>query len=212
LRLGEAQAATLRPLLDLYDRASRPTGLSPRALLERHAQAGPDGVLVMLGALVHRAGAGCTGAAHVTIGDFLAEVEDDCPGLVVVADMEAGLEHLSWAGGTLRSADLLLVVVDVTIKVLLTAARTTALARQLGIPEVAFVGNRVRPGDEVRLQEFAAAQGGVLLGALPDDDAVVAADRVGTSLLEHAPSAPSVTALDRLTDTLARRLAPRDAL
>ncbi len=42
--------------------------------------------------------------------------------------MEAGLEHLSWAGGTLRHVDMLLIVVQPTMKVLLTAARTHKLA------------------------------------------------------------------------------------
>ena len=48
--------------------------------------------------------------------------------------MEAGLEHLSWAGGTLRHVDLLLIVAQPQVKSLLTAARTVRLARQLGIP------------------------------------------------------------------------------
>ncbi|MGH9282364.1 MAG: hypothetical protein ACRD0S_05450 [Acidimicrobiales bacterium] len=64
----------------------------------------------------------------------------------MVADMEAGLEHLSWAGGTLRYVDVLLIVAEPQSKVLLTATRAHRLAHQLGIERVAFVGNRVRPG------------------------------------------------------------------
>jgi CO dehydrogenase nickel-insertion accessory protein CooC1 len=47
----------------------------------------------------------------------------------VVADMEAGLEHLPWAGGTLRHVDLLAIVALPQVKSLMTAARTIRLAR-----------------------------------------------------------------------------------
>lgn len=146
--------------------------------------------------------------AQVTVRDFLAGVEDDCPGTVVVADMEAGLEHLSRAGGTLRHVDLLLVVVDATHKVLLTAARTTALARQLGIAEIAYVANRARPGDAERVRSFTAEHGGELVAELPVDEAVPDADRLGVSVLDHAPHSPSVRGIEELAETLARRLAP----
>ncbi len=146
--------------------------------------------------------------AQVTVRDFLADVERDCPGTVVVVDMEAGVEHLSRAGGTLRNADLLLVVVQGTGKALLTAARTTVLARQLGIAEVAYVANRVRAGDQPRLEAFATEQGGVLIAALPEDAAIGGADRVGLSLVDHAPTAPSVAAIADLADALSRRIAP----
>ena len=74
--------------------------------------------------------------------DFIERIEGERPGTVVVADMEAGLEHLSWAGGTLRYVDMLLVVVQPTAKVMMTADRTHTLAMELGIPRIAFVGNR----------------------------------------------------------------------
>lgn len=66
--------------------------------------------------------------------DFIERIEKDLPGTFVVADMEAGLEHLSWAGGTLRYVDVLLVVVQPTSKVMMTADRTHKLALELGMP------------------------------------------------------------------------------
>lgn len=122
--------------------------------------------------------------------------------------MEAGLEHLSWAGGTLRHVDLLLVVVEPNAKVLLTAARIVALARQLGIPRTALVGNRTGPGDRPRLQEFADEQGCELLGAVPDDDALRLADRNGVCPLDAAPGAPAVEAIRDLACLLESRFLP----
>lgn len=119
--------------------------------------------------------------------------------------MEAGLEHLSWAGGTLRYVDALLLVAEPQSKVLLTARRAHRLASQLGIERVAFVGNRVRPGEEARLREFAASLDSDLLAVVPEDPAVVAADRAGHCLLDHAPGSPAVVAIERLADDLEER-------
>ncbi len=121
--------------------------------------------------------------------------------------MEAGLEHLTWAGGTLRRVDVLLVVVEPTAKVLMTAERTNALAGQLGIADVAFVANRVRDSDGPRLQAFAEAEGRKLLAAIPEDGAVGEADRRGVCLLDLAPDAPSVRAIEALAGRLEDRFA-----
>ncbi len=117
--------------------------------------------------------------------------------------MEAGLEHLSWAGGTLRHVDLLLIVAQPQAKSLMTAARTIRLARQLGIPRLGLVGSRSeRPGDEEVLSAFAVAHDLDLLAVIPRDDAVVAADRRGACVLDMSPEAPSVAAISRLADRI----------
>lgn len=120
--------------------------------------------------------------------------------------MEAGLEHLSWAGGTLRHADLLLVVAEPQAKSLITAQRTLALAAQLGIPDVRLVGNRIRDDrDEQRVRAFAAEKGATIAALLPYDETVVDADRAGRCILDTDPAAPSVQAIQRLAASLADR-------
>lgn len=128
------------------------------------------------------------------------------PDAVIIADMEAGLEHLSWAGGTLRHADLLLVIAEPQAKSLITARRTLALARQLGIPDVRLVGNRIRDDrDEQRVRAFADEEGVTLAALLPYDETVVDADRAGSCILDTDPAAPSVQAIEQLAGTLADR-------
>lgn len=127
--------------------------------------------------------------------------------------MEAGLEHLSWAGGTLRHVDLLLIVAEPQSKVLLTATRAHRLALQLGIERVAFVGNRVREGEEPRVREFAASLGAELVAVIPEDPAVRAADRAGRCPLDTAPDSAAVSAIQRLAGDLEERyLAPIEPL
>ncbi len=135
--------------------------------------------------------------------DFIERIEKDLPGTFVVADMEAGLEHLSWAGGTLRYVDLLLVVVQPTAKVMMTADRTHKLALELGIPRIAFLGNRATsPADVERMEAFAAERGCELLIAIPEDGAVPAADRASRCVLDTAPDSEAVQAIGRLAQRL----------
>ena len=135
--------------------------------------------------------------------DFIERIENDLPGTFVIADMEAGLEHLSWAGGTLRYVDLLLVVVQPTAKVMMTADRTHKLALELGIPRIAFLGNRATsPADVERMEAFAAERGCELLVAIPEDAAVPAADRASRCVLDTAPDSEAVRAIGRLAERL----------
>lgn len=135
--------------------------------------------------------------------DFIERIENDLPGTFVIADMEAGLEHLSWAGGTLRYVDMLMVVVQPTAKVMMTADRTHKLALELGIGRIGFIGNRATgPADVERMEAFAAERGCELLVAIPDDPAVPAADRASMCVLDSAPDCEAVSAIARLADRL----------
>ncbi len=137
--------------------------------------------------------------------DFIDQVEGELPGTVVIADMEAGLEHLSI--GTLRYIDMLLVVVQATAKTMMTADRTYKLALELGIPTVAFIGNRVRgPADEEQLRAFAADHDSELLAAIGEDDNVRWADAQSRCILDLAPDTAVVHAVGRLADELEGRL------
>ena len=102
---------------------------------------------------------------------------------VTVVDMEAGLEHLSRSGGTLAYADVLLVVMEPTHKAVLTAARTLALAEELGINRVYGVGSKAHlPDDADLLAQLASEHGIGLAGVVPYDPEVAHADREGTAL------------------------------
>lgn len=127
------------------------------------------------------------------------------PDVFVVADMEAGLEHLSWAGGTLRHADLLLVVLQPTAKVLLTADRMHRLAVELGIADIAFVANRAGEPDRPLLEEFARERGRDLLALIPEDDAVLQADQRALCILDWAPKSPAVQAIEGLAAAISAR-------
>ncbi|HET7487342.1 MAG TPA: hypothetical protein VFJ85_05390 [Acidimicrobiales bacterium] len=106
-----------------------------------------------------------------------AAIEEEAD--VTLVDMEAGLEHLSRSGGTLAYADVLLMIMEPSRKSILTAGRTIALARELGIPLVYGVGNKARPGDSEFFESVCAEYGVPLAGVIPHDTDVVESDRSG---------------------------------
>lgn|GEM_PF-2559580 len=133
--------------------------------------------------------------------------ENDLGEVVVIADMEAGLEHLSWAGGTLRHVDMLLIVAEPYVKSLVTATRTCALAAQLSIPRVALVANRVN-SDDNDIEAFAAAEDLEIIARIPEDGDVRRAERAGRCVLDHAPESAAIREIDKLGRELEARLRP----
>ena len=113
---------------------------------------------------------------------------------LTVTDMEAGLEHLK--RGTLEHADTLLVVVEPYFKSLEAAGRIAELARNLGVPAVYAVANKVQSArDEAAIREFCAAKELPVVAVVPLDPDVVEAERQGRAPLDLAPDAAAVAAI-----------------
>ena len=135
-----------------------------------------------------------------------AAIEEEAD--ITLVDMEAGLEHLSRSGGTLAYADVLLMIMEPSRKSILTAARTIALARELGIPQVYGVGNKARLPDDLEFFESVAAEYAVpLAGIVPHDADVVEADRRGHILIEGKGD-PVKDAVREIIDFVDRALVP----
>ena len=150
-------------------------------LIAEYGRPTPAGVTLLSAIRVTEAGAGCTCGGHATVrsllSDVLAETAD-----VTIVDMEAGIEHLSRAGGTLAYVDALFVVVEPSRKSVITATRTAALAEELGIPRVMAVGNKARDGgDADYLWRELTGSGMTVIAVLPYQQSVVEADRAGTA-------------------------------
>src|SRR5262249_14296962 len=137
--------------------------------------------------------------AHAAVRHLLGGLLEEKQ-VVTVIDMEAGLEHLS--RGTGRHVDTLLVVMEPYYKALETARRCAELGRELGIPQVLGVANKLR-GEEDRqaVRRYAAAHGLTLAGEVPFDADVYQADQRGTAP-ELGATSSSAQAVRALTDAL----------
>ena len=137
---------------------------------------------------------------HATVRGLLAEIVAGASDLAV-ADMEAGLEHLS--RGTPRHADAIVAVLEPYYRSLETGARVLELTRELGIGRAYAIVNKLRTGaDRDAVEAFCRARGLSLLGSVPHDEAILDADRQGLALLDHAPDAPAVRAIAAMADQL----------
>jgi CO dehydrogenase maturation factor len=103
---------------------------------------------------------------------------------VVILDMEAGIEHLGRA--TAKAVDKLIIVVEPGRRSVDSAYRVNRLAKDIGLENIAAVGNKVRSPED---KEFLVSSlaGFDFLGFVPHDQAIVDADMMGRSLLDASP-------------------------
>lgn len=175
LSLVDTEAVPVLPRATLVGSGAQPLA---DALIAEYGRPTPAGPTLLSAIRISEAGAGCTCSGHATVRSLLADALADVD--VTLIDMEAGLEHLSRSGGTLAYADVLLVVCEPTRKSIITAARTAALAAELGIPHVLALGNKARTEQDVDFFATAFAEEDIeLAGVLAYDDQVADDDRNG---------------------------------
>ncbi len=133
---------------------------------------------------VEKGGSGCIcpeSALLKTLFTHLLLRQDD----VLILDMYAGVEHLGRA--TVDFVDALVIVVEPTHRSLGTAVQIKKLAQDIGLARLWLLGNKVG-GDQDAAFLTAESPGLPLLGLLPADPAVSAADRLGTAVYDTAPA------------------------
>lgn len=116
-----------------------------------------------------------------------------------MADFEAGVGTLVRLGD--QPVDVVLVVVEPTPKSIEVGTRAAALASERSGARVVIVASRVRSDDDLNTIRAAFPDHEVV--AVPDDPAVVDAERRGLAPLDHAPDCPAVRALVDLAEGLA---------
>lgn len=120
------------------------------------------------------------------------------PDRVVIADFEAGLGTVLRLDG--NPVDVVVVVVEPTAKSLEVGRRAAETVREAGLGRLVVTANRVRgPEDAERVR---AAFPGLDPVMVPDDPAIVEAERQGRAPLDAAPDAPAVRALVALGESL----------
>lgn len=116
---------------------------------------------------------------------------------ITVLDMEASIEHMS--RGTARNVDVLLVVVEPYYRSLETAGRMQALARELDIPHIYAVANKLRTAnDDDAVSAYCDSHDLHIAARIPFDDAVIDADRAGAAIIDHASDTPAAVEIRRL--------------
>ena len=136
-------------------------------------------------------------SSHATVRGLLHELPGARP--LVVVDNEASPEHLSRS--TTEAVDVMLVVAEPYFKSLETARRYWRMGKDLGIPKVAVIANKVRDAsDEAAIREFCGGSGMEIAGIVPFDPALAEAERAGLAPVDYDAEAPSVRAVEELLE------------
>lgn len=176
--------------------------VTPEEIIDRYGAVAPDGVKLLLVGRVEpdEAGSGCNCGAHRTVRGILEHLRqaDD---FLTVTDMEAGLEHLKC--GTLQHAGTLLIVVEPYFKSLEAAGRIAELGRNLGVPALYAVANKVQSErDEQAIRDYCGSHDLPVLAVVPLDPDVTEAERQGRAVLDDAPDAEAVSVVRELARDL----------
>ncbi len=121
------------------------------------------------------------------------------PGQVVIADLEAGIGTMTRMEE--KSVDGVIVVVEATPRSMQVGVRAAELARERHLGTVVVVANRVRiPAD---LAAIRAAFPDDEIMPVPEDEAIVRAERDGVAPLDTEPDSPAVRALVAVAERFA---------
>src|SRR3954447_10700895 len=137
---------------------------------------------------------------HATVRSVIEAASDRAED-VCILDTEASPEHLS--RGTARYADAMLCVVEPYFKSLETGRRMAALARDLGLPHVALVANKVRDERELEaVRQFAQKHELEIAGVVPFDEQMPESERAEAAPVDFAPDTAAVAAITQLAEHL----------
>jgi len=221
LGLKAEEAERIIPISENWSLVEEKTGVKPGSygtlfrlsftvddIVTRYAVETPCGVNLLVMGVVREAEKGCMCPANhlirLLLRHLLVRREE-----VIVADMEAGTEHLG--RGTARYVDATLIVTESGIKSLETAQRIKKLAEQMGIKKILLVGNKIMDRkDETIIQRFAEKNKIPILGMIPYDPIVRDADLSGASLFLSFLSAPAVQEIKVICDRLVKMTPIRD--
>ena len=167
---------------------------SVEELMEAFATEAPDGVRLVVALREARPDPGCV-CCGITPQQLLGQLEGDRR--TIICDLEAGIGAIVHRG----QADLVLVVAEPTAKSIDVARRAAGTASAEA--EVIVVANRVR--DEGDLEAIQAQLGDYEIVVIPEDPAIVQADREGRAPIDLDPEAPGVKALMALAERLGRQ-------
>ncbi len=165
--------------------------------------------LIVMGKPAHgTAGTGCMCASHRAVRGLIAELTNI--GEHTITDMEAGLEHLK--RGTARNVDMMLIVAEPYYRSLEAAMRTHELSEELAIPFIRVVANKVRNDqDRQAIESFCAQHGMEIIGTVPQDEALMEAERQAKSPYDFARESEALAAIRAIADRIDALVAPRSS-
>jgi CO dehydrogenase maturation factor len=173
-------------------------------ILEEYGLDGADGTTLLTLGTISTGGSGCfcpESALLKALMRHLVFKRDE----IVIMDMAAGVEHLG--RGTAEKVDLMLIVVEPGARSVDTAIQVKGLGWDLGIRHFAAIFNKVPDGADLSvLEKRLEAEGITVIGHLPFDSALIEADMLDVSVMDHAPGSKVEQAMQDMLPRIERLL------
>lgn len=213
---GTGQPDTIVPLISRKDFIEERTGAPPGAsgvvfrinpkvndVLDMFGVSCRDGVRLLVLGAIRTGGGGCNCPANTLAKRLVSHLSGEAD--ILVMDMEAGVEHLG--RGTTRSAQALLIIVEPGVKSVETAFQIAMMAKDLGIPRLFGVINKLRPGDDPEVIAKRLSEAGVItIFSFPYDQAMEVAERSGVPVLDLPAGEHMNTHLARLAAVIEKHM------
>jgi CO dehydrogenase maturation factor len=194
--LGFPHPEDIIPIVDMKDLVEQRTGagggkptpyfkINPRVddIPEKYAVI-HDNIRLMKMGRVKEGGSGCYCPENALLRALLAHLLL-ARNEVIILDSTAGIEH--FGRGTAQAVNKLIIVVEPGRRSLETAREIVTLAGEIGIKNIAIVGNKIR--NEIDKQYIMDHLSGFeFLGFVPYDPAVIDAEQSGRSVLNASPA------------------------
>ena len=194
--LGFPNPELIIPIIDMKELVEERTGtgggkatpyfkLNPKVddIPEKYAVK-HNGIRLMRMGRVKQGGSGCYCPENTLLKAFVAHLLL-ARNEVIILDTAAGIEHLG--RGTAKAVDKLIIVVEPGRRSIETATEITKLAHDIGIVNIAAVGNKVRDASDKEYLTSHLPQY-EFIGFIPYDRAVIDADQSGNSVLDASPA------------------------
>ena len=185
----------------IEERAGRPGGIfvvNPKVddIPAKYQVEGPDNVRLLVMGTIKRAKSGCMCPENAFLRALLNHLILDLKDAIVI-DMEAGIEHLG--RGTLRYVDAMAIIIEPGRRSTELAERIKELAKELQVPRLYIIGNKVGTPDEDKFIKNIAKNIDVeLLGIIPYDNLLRNADLNGKAPLDFAPNSPAINEIKKI--------------
>ncbi len=214
LGVSAAEIEKIKPIADMADLIEQRTGAKPGSVgsvfkMNPRVDDLPEEIgykmgnitLLMMGK-AKTAASGCYCPENVLLRQLLKHLvvyRDE----IVIADMEAGIEHMT--RGTSEAVDAFIVVVEPGQRSIQTANTVKEMAQGLGVKKVFFVANKIRSDEDIEFLKN-NIRGVQFLGALKFSQSLMDSDIRGISPFHGSPEAvSSVKEIKQQLDALAHK-------
>ncbi len=176
--------------------------LTPKVddVVDKFGITGPDGVKLLMLGTVKKGGTRCLCPENAFLRALLAHLILQRKDIVIL-DMVAGLEHLG--RGTARGVDLMLCIVEPSIKAVEVAKRMHKLAMDIEVRNFAIIANKIS-SDEDKSFIMKHLSNMEILGFIPFDVSVMKADMYGKALIDYDPSSKALYSIIEIKDKILR--------